>query len=165
MTGGRTYLRALAFAASLLAFPSVAGATSTFPTVIQTTLTANKAPECSVCHAGGATGVGTVTTKLGAAMRARGLVANDEASLKRALTAMETDKVDSDGDGVIDVDELRVGTDPNTAEGGGASKVVYGCTAAGDAPFAGAALLTLLAGALVRRRRVRQRSPSHLHAR
>lgn len=146
------HFRALALTVAVLALPSLAGATSTFPTAIQAALTAKKAPDCGVCHAGGTTGRGTVTTKFGAAMMARGLVANDEASLTKALTAMETDKVDSDGDGVIDVDELRVGTDPNVAEGSGVSRLVYGCGAAGGAPCETATPLLLLAAAALARR-------------
>jgi hypothetical protein len=111
--------------ALLLGLPVVARATPTFPDAIQRALTAAQAPPCAICHAGGVTGRGTVTTAFGQAIRARGLVANDETSLGKALAQMEADRVDSNGDGVLDVDELRAGEDPNA--GAGQVQVAYGC--------------------------------------
>jgi hypothetical protein len=46
-------------------------------------------------------------------MRARGLTGSRD-TLSPALTADETDNVDSDGDGITDVDELKNGTDVNS---------------------------------------------------
>jgi MYXO-CTERM domain-containing protein len=83
---------------------------------------------------------------------ARGLTAvNGQDELPGILDAMEKDEVDSDGDGVGDIDELRDGADPNIA-GSTLSPPTYGClsTTPRTAP---AALLALLALGLVRRRR------------
>jgi hypothetical protein len=91
----------------------LAHATPNFPGAIQRDLGASQAPQCSICHLCGITGRGTVNTPWGMAMRARGLVEFDEASLATALARMAADRIDSDGDGVIDVDAVRMGEDPN----------------------------------------------------
>lgn len=121
-----------------------AWATDQFPGVIQTRYSLAAAPACNLCHTNGITAVGTVTTPFGAALRAKGLVANDVASLNTALDALTTGMVDSDGDGVTDVAELMAGTDPNVGAasgdggtgggtGGGGGNTVgplqYGCGA------------------------------------
>ncbi len=89
-----------------------AWATPTFPSVIRETLGASAEPACQVCH-NGPTRIGTVTRAFGLAMRARGLVLYNEASLRSALAKMRSDGVDSNGDGVLDVDALKAGMDPN----------------------------------------------------
>ena len=140
-----------ALALLLLAMP--AQATPNFPGAIQRTLGAAQTPACAICHAGGVTGRGTVTTPFGQAMRARGLVAGDAASLAQALTRMETDKVDSNGDGTPDVDELRAGKDPNLEAG--QLQVGYGCALSGGGSDAAWPALALLVWFAVRRRRTR----------
>ena len=99
-------------ALALVLTASEARATPNFPNAIASKLEA-PAPDCSICHVCGVTGRGTVNTPWGAAMRARGLVAYDEVSLATALAAMKADRVDSNGDGTIDVDAVRMGSDPN----------------------------------------------------
>jgi hypothetical protein len=47
-------------------------------------------------------------------MKARGLQAEDNASVTAALDAMARGEVDSDGDGVGDIREIERDTDPNT---------------------------------------------------
>ena len=47
-------------------------------------------------------------------MKARGLQAKDNVTLTNALDAMKRDGVDSDSDGVTDIQELLDDTDPNT---------------------------------------------------
>jgi MYXO-CTERM domain-containing protein len=137
--------------AVLVLSTGAARATPTFPTVIQQTLGAVSAPACNVCHKGGVTQIGTVTTSFGVAMRDRGLVAYDESSLKTALAKMETDKVDSNGNGVTDIEELKQGKDPNAGAAGTSSTpdIAYGCAVARGAPASppmeGLALLALLA--------------------
>ena len=61
-------------------------------------------------------GVGTDLTLFGAALKARGAVGKDDASLQAALAKMKTDGVDSDGDGARDLDEIGWGGDPNVAD-------------------------------------------------
>jgi len=109
-----------------------ASATPNFPKAVQAKLSLGAEPACTLCHAG-PTQRGTVTTPFGASMRARGLVAYDEASLGRAIDALRGEKRDSDGDGKPDVDELTAGEDPNAGAGraGDDAAVVpeYGCAA------------------------------------
>jgi len=101
-----------------------------------------------------------VTTPFGASMRARGMVFYDDDSVKKALAALEADKVDSDADGMPDIEELKAGRDPNRVEttGSDGTPVVvdegppepfYGC---GAAPGGLAVGLLGLLGLLKRRR-------------
>jgi hypothetical protein len=108
-----------------------ASATPGFPGVIATRYNTSESQPCSLCH-NGPTARGTVTTAFGTAMRERGLVAGDSASLEAALTKMETDKVDSDRDGVIDTEQLKAGKNPNPGAVEGARDInpvnpEYGC--------------------------------------
>lgn len=134
---------------------SSALATSNFPGALRTKLTLTYDPQCATCHTNGVTGKGTVNTPFGTAMRARGLVASDTNALNAAIDKMVTDKVDSDGDGATDVDELKAGTDPNAKPGAGASGAEYGCSASGSDPAAIALGLGAFAALLLSRRRRR----------
>ena len=169
MTRPRALPRLAPFAAAaalaLIAVP--AGATPNFPSAIASHLGLATSPDCTLCHVG-PTQVGTVVTPFGTSMRARGLVMYDEKSLTTALDALAAEKKDSDGDGTPDIDELRAGTDPNTAgDGTGASGTAapaeprYGCGAhvAPSARAPGAALSLLLAAVITAlgRRRARRR--------
>lgn len=110
--------RVVLSAAGLLA--SVAAATQTYTGVMQTELMMSGPPPgvCAVCHLNGATTVGTVTTPFGRALRMQGLAANNEASLRSALAALETAGTDSDMDGCGDIAELKTNppTNPNTRD-------------------------------------------------
>jgi hypothetical protein len=97
-----------------------AGATPNFPGALQQDLSAPSAPDCSLCHTDGDQGgLGTVNTPFGKNMRARGLVAFDTSSLKTALDQMTTDNVDSAGDCLDDIDELKAGRDPDAPDPAG----------------------------------------------
>lgn len=130
---------------------SAALASGNYPGLVAQELSVD-APACSLCH-DGATTFGTVTTPFGAAMLEAGLVASDEDSLVSALATLESEGTDSDGDGVGDIDELLDGTDPNGIGDGGPGPA-YGCVGSTrpGRPLAGAALLAMLAGVLLRRR-------------
>jgi hypothetical protein len=151
--------RRIALATLFAAFfvATAAGATPNFPGAIKDKLSATAPPECAICHVTGRVGGrGTVNTPFGVAMRARGLVLYDEASLAAALVQMEKDGVDSNGDGVIDVDAIRMGKDPNPSS----DAPVYGCVgsiapAAPTGPRLPAlGMLLLVAVAIIRRRRM-----------
>ena len=150
-----------AFFAGISLFAGVASASANYPEAVKTQLGLASAPQCALCHSDGMTGIGTVNTPFGKTARGDGLVSQDTSKLKSVLDQMKTDKVDSDGDGAFDIDELVAGTDPNTV-GGGATvekpELTYGCAATlspgRPAPSSGAALgLALLAAMAWARRR------------
>lgn len=157
-----------AFAAALV-LGSTALASPQYPTDIQTKymLSAPPPQSCTLCHPG-STGTGTATAPLARALQARGLTGGDTTALNMALDTLETDMVDSDSDGVIDVQELRMGSNPNVADqgtgggmgGGGGTgggpvvlpPLTYGC-GANVAPE----LIFLLALVPLARRRIARR--------
>lgn len=105
----------LTVVAGLLFLVSPAAAQEEFPRLVKEHLVLDYAPPCSVCHAKGNTGSGTVVTPFGWSMRGRGLEADAPNTVASALDALKTAKTDSDGDGTPDVSELIAGTDPNVA--------------------------------------------------
>jgi MYXO-CTERM domain-containing protein len=145
--------------AVLLAAPAAAGATEGFPRVVESELGMTFGPPpCSVCHLADVLARDSVDTPFGQALRTRGLVPYDNQTLRRALDAMRSERVDSDGDGTSDTDELLDGTDPNLPEGlDPMPNVSYGCAAAGGHAGPGDAA-TLAAFALVAAARRRRRS-------
>lgn len=130
-----------------------AEATPNFPAAIQTHLTMAEKPDCALCHFG-EPGRGTVQTPFGLAMRERGLVAGDTDALIQALDQMSTDQVDSDRDGVTDIQELQNGDNPN---GETFESPRYGCRLGrgSDSTTVGFWWLLVI---LLRRRRTRQRA-------
>jgi MYXO-CTERM domain-containing protein len=135
----------------LVAAPELARATPNFPSKLESELGLVAPPACGLCHAG-SPGRGNVETPFGKALRARGLVAYDEASLGRALEALTAAQLDSDGDGVPDIDELKSGSDPNAA--GATITPEYGCSV--HAPVGESAWLVALTLAAIARRRRRR---------
>ena len=110
------------------------------------------APPCTICHLDNNGEKGTVVKPFGIWMYDHGLRGDaTKEALGDLLDENEQKGVDSDGDGVGDIDELRDGTDPNVV-GNTLEPPQYGClsTAPRTTP---AALLALSALALVRRRR------------
>jgi hypothetical protein len=155
---------ALATLIAALFVATGAGATPNFPGAIKDKLSAVAAPECAICHVSGRVGGrGTVNTPFGAAMRARGLVLYDEASLGTALAQIEKDGVDSDGDGTIDVDAVRMGKNPNPSS----DVPTYGCVgrvspaAPTDSRLPAFGMLFLVIAAIARRRRIAHANLQH----
>lgn len=97
----------------ILVVATQAWATDNFPAAIQAKYGLAAAPDCSICHINGIVGTGTVNTPFGKAMRMQGLLPSDEATLGTALDALEANGTDSDGDTLLDIDELKMGTNPN----------------------------------------------------
>jgi hypothetical protein len=108
----RTLLPVLAIATALGLIATPARAVAEFPGEIRSHLGLDYMPPCSICHAT-ASGGGPMAKPFGIAMQQRGLMAGDLGSLDRALDQMQTDKVDSNGNGVTDIQDLRNGVDPN----------------------------------------------------
>ena len=115
---------------------------------------------CRLCHIQGTTGPGSVQTPFGVSMLARGLTGSED-TVVPALDALDRDMVDSDGDGIPDIVELRPpnGTDPNTPApvllAPGDQNPSYGCAVSPRRPSIGgvAALLVALIAVRARRRR------------
>jgi hypothetical protein len=145
----RTLAPLLFLAAALAA--RTADATGNLPGAIMRDLSLTYTPPCEYCHSGGVVGRGTVGTPFGKSMMAHGMVAYDENALKAALDQMTQEKVDSDHDGVSDIDELKAGTDPNVP-GAGQGGPTYGCSSSPRGEVGPLAWLAALAVVLCRRR-------------
>jgi hypothetical protein len=146
---------------------SAAQAVPTFPGEVQRALGMPCAPPCTICHSTSLGGIGTVVKPFGEALRARGLVGGDVPSLRRALAALEAERVDSNHDGTDDVQELRQGRNPN--DGSELCGLKYGCAQGagstgrsrglGGAAIGGSVLLALWAQ---RRRKLSARGAATL---
>jgi MYXO-CTERM domain-containing protein len=154
-------------AALTLASPLHAHASPSYPAVLDDVLELGCSPSCNLCHVG-KPGFATANTPLGIATRRAKLRCCDDDGLARVLAQLETSAIDSDGDGIGDIEELRARDDPNApdtelrcerAELLGDGSWVFGSTCAAAPGPAGSAGLgtTLLVAAvlLVRRRRRR----------
>jgi hypothetical protein len=131
-----------------------AHASPTFPDFIREDLGLADSPPCTDCHVDPNGGYGTATTPFAIYMRSRGLVARDTDSLRTALAAAQAERYDTNGDGVIDIDELKANRDPNGGAGALRPPPRYGCGAriAPSSRGEGAELLVLAAAWLVLQR-------------
>jgi hypothetical protein len=146
-------VRRLVLAIAVLA-GGLAQGSSIYPPEVRAHLSLSYTPACTLCHETESGGFGTVTTPFGKSMMARGLVAQNIASLDTALDALAAEHTDSDHDGVPDIDELKAQTDPNAAGGGSVTPPSYGCFDASGQPGSPMALLpVVLAWGLLRVRR------------
>ncbi|HEY3668804.1 MAG TPA: thrombospondin type 3 repeat-containing protein [Polyangiaceae bacterium] len=95
-------------------------ASPTYPPTIQSELMLEHMPDCVLCHRDDLGGIGTVIRPFGRTMLNHFMLTggNNVNLLKAALQGDDAEHLDSDGDGVPDIDELRMGTDPNVGLSG-----------------------------------------------
>jgi hypothetical protein len=99
--------------------PAFARASTGYPAEIQTQLNLSKPPACSICHAGGDTDAGTVTTPFGTTMVMFGLMGgNNLSSVDGALAGLE-------GTNSPYIAYLKANEDPNNPQK--APGITYGC--------------------------------------
>jgi hypothetical protein len=122
----------LLLTAAVLSLSTTAQAIPPYPGDLQSALSLSAAPQCAICHQGGVTGLGTVTTPFGVSMRKYGLT-DDASTFPGALMEMEVNKVDSVGRGYSDVQALKMGVDPNLVPANAVPTTplpaTYGCDA------------------------------------
>jgi hypothetical protein len=129
-----------ALAVGLVAAAWPAQASTEYPAEIQSQLGLSYTPPCSICHQGGDTDAGTVTTEFGTTMVSFGLVGgNNLASLDGALAGLQ-------GEMSPYIGYLKDGVDPNHPNSGTVPSLTYGCLdVTGQRSSAGAATLAVLA--------------------
>ena len=134
------------FLAVAVSAPLAARATPNFPPAIQRDLQLSSSPACTICHATNDGGAGTVTKPFGKYLVSRGLVAFDENSLAGALAATAGERHDTDGDGVLDIDALKQGLDPNGSPShiSNLEDPTFGCSTTGSGGGTSTALLVLV---------------------
>jgi len=125
-----------------------------FPGEVADLLGTGHVPGCKLCHLEAKTTGVTAVTPFVLSLEARGFDGQGT-TLAGALARSEADRVDTDGDGTLDVEELRAGTDPNSPFAGASSAddPTYGCALAGAAGGLTPALVTLGAILFLQRRR------------
>jgi len=154
-------LRTALFLMLVLA-PRVSPASPDYPDAIANSLGVAFTYDCALCHSLPKCGCATVVTPFGLSLMAFGAKGNDVRSLFAALDTSRAREWDSDGDGLSDVSELILGSNPNTPAFDSASPTPrHGCSlrsfGSSRAPVSAAAALGLLAFARIRARRSRGR--------
>jgi MYXO-CTERM domain-containing protein len=106
--------------------PTPAFASPTYPPTIQAQLGLAQTPDCTLCHRDDNGGIGTVVRPFGRTLVEQfGLTGgSNTAALKAAIEGDDAEHLDSDGDGVPDIDELRAGTNPNVGASGVATALL-----------------------------------------
>jgi hypothetical protein len=135
-------------------------ASEVFPPAIREHLGLEADPACTVCHATDEGEDDTVVRPFGTTMMRLGVHGDsDTRALIAALDVAESNRLDSDFDGVSDVQELRDGTDPN--DGVDLPVPQTGCSLkpSAEAPSFASALPAIAALVIVLRSRRRRSSP------
>jgi len=96
-----------------------ARASANYPANISTDLALAAPPSCTLCHRTEVGGSGTVITPFGRTLVNHfQLSSGNVVALRAALAGDDAEHLDSDGDGIPDIDELKAGMDPNVGMNG-----------------------------------------------
>lgn len=121
-----TALGALACVAVLFTASS-AGAVPEFSGALDEAAVMPCPAPCTVCHADSTGGPGTVIKPFGLELVDRGLTKDDPDVIASAVRDMRNERIDSDGDGMGDIQELDRGRDPNKPGDESVCGPKYGC--------------------------------------
>jgi len=126
-------LLACSFGAVLALVAAPALATPDFPETLQERLDMPCVPQCVLCHETPSGGLGTARKPFVDDVLMFGggiLLPNEPQTLRDSITNMErAGQGDADHDGVLDIVELRDGSDPNVPGEGNLCGPKYGCGA------------------------------------
>jgi len=113
---------------AILLSASSAHAEPTFPAAIQAAAGIPCAPPCTLCHTTTPGTAQTATKLFASTVITHGLIPGHPESMTTVVAALRADMVDTDKDGVLDVDELAAGSDPsNPRPGSELCGPLYGC--------------------------------------
>lgn len=125
-----------------------ARASDSYPQKVQTAAGSPCPPPCTVCHLTTNGGTGTALKPFAESMIDFGGLEGEDADLVApAVQSLRDEQIDSDGDGVSDIDELAAGRDPNVTGEGELCGPTYGCGARvePEGPIDGYAIAAALA--------------------
>ena len=122
----------IALILAVTAIPRVTRASSDYPEIIKAKLGLARVPDCTLCHSDDNGGNGTIVTWFGLSMQDFGVQGKSAGLLDTALDRVRDEELDSDADGIPDVEELQTGSDPNDGPGrtGGPPRPDRGCAMA-----------------------------------
>lgn len=135
-----------------LSLPTRVHALQDFADEIKLQLDLPDKPSCLFCHRRNDRGI-AADTAFGDSLKDRGFsVRRGLPSLRDALVRLANEHVDSDGDGVEDIDELTAGANPNDATDGGMPPASCSVTNNKGNPLGALWMLGVVCVALLRRR-------------
>jgi hypothetical protein len=112
----------------ILLITSSAQAEPEFPAAIQAAAGMPCGPPCTLCHTSSPGTAQTAKKEFAFTVIKNGLVPNHPESLTAVVANLRADKTDTDGDQIIDVDELAAGSDPsNPRPNADMCGPLYGC--------------------------------------